>query len=122
MSKPNKPTYDPACYDLAEHFLQDEPFGNPGETSYEQACHDLALTIQQAVEDWFPKGAPNLTQEGKRGATLDTARGTDWRPLASKPPFQPCEERGIYTDDGDGLFYFKATHWRPLSVTSGLGK
>lgn len=47
-------TYDPACYELAEHFLKDEPFGNPNETSYEQACHDLALTIQKAVEDWFP--------------------------------------------------------------------
>jgi len=25
-----------------------------------------------------------------------------------------CEERGIYNHNGDGLFYFKPTHWRPL--------
>jgi hypothetical protein len=56
-------TYDPACYELAEHFLQDVPFGNPDETSYDQACHDLALTIQQAVEDWFPITLSKTKQE-----------------------------------------------------------
>lgn len=45
-------TYDPACYELAEHFLKDQPISEHS-TPYEQACHDLALTIQQAVEDWF---------------------------------------------------------------------
>ena len=45
-------TYDPACYELAEHFLKDEPISEHS-TPYEQACRDLALTIQQAVEDWF---------------------------------------------------------------------
>jgi hypothetical protein len=53
-----KLTYDPACYELAEHFMKDVPpnensRGHNGRTPHEQACHDLALTIQQAVEDWF---------------------------------------------------------------------
>lgn len=39
--------------------------------------------------------------------------GTMWFPIATKPPWTECEERGLYTHDGDGLFYFKATHWRP---------
>jgi hypothetical protein len=37
-----------------------------------------------------------------------------WLPIETKPPFVPCEERGIYNHNGDGLFYFKPTHWRPL--------
>ena len=45
-------TYDPAAYDLAEHFLQDEPCRNDPEL-YKKHCHSLALEIQQAVEDWF---------------------------------------------------------------------
>lgn len=45
-------TYDPASYDLAEHFLQDEPCRNDP-VLYKQHCDDLAKTIQQAVEDWF---------------------------------------------------------------------
>jgi hypothetical protein len=44
-------------------------------------------------------------------------RGDDWQPIATKPPFVRCEERGIYTDtDGDGLFYFSPTHWRPCGA------
>ena len=39
-------TYDPASYDLAEHFLQDER----KETSYAGRCHDLALHIQRGAE------------------------------------------------------------------------
>jgi hypothetical protein len=38
----------------------------------------------------------------------------EWLPIETKPPFVPCEERGIYNHDGDELFYFRATHWRPL--------
>ena len=45
-------TYDPACYDLAEHFLRSEPCSDDP-ALYKQHCHDLALTIQQAIEDWF---------------------------------------------------------------------
>ncbi len=41
-------TYDPACFALAEHFLQDEPI-----SSREAAAHELALLIQQTVEDWI---------------------------------------------------------------------
>lgn len=50
-------TYDPACYELAEHFLEHEPVSEYS-TPYEQACRDLALTIQQAVEDWFNTPEP----------------------------------------------------------------
>jgi hypothetical protein len=53
MSKIIRKNYDPACCELAEHFLKDATFGNPAETSYEQACHGLATAIQQTVEDWF---------------------------------------------------------------------
>lgn len=45
-------TYDPACYDLAEHFLQDEPC-KKDPALYERHADDLAKTIQQAIEDWF---------------------------------------------------------------------
>jgi hypothetical protein len=41
-------TYDPKCYELAEHFLQDGPFKR-----HEPACANLAKAIQQAIEDWF---------------------------------------------------------------------
>lgn len=47
-------TYDPACYELAEHFLQDEPCRSDPEL-YKKHCHSLALEIQQTVEDWFFK-------------------------------------------------------------------
>jgi hypothetical protein len=45
-------SYDPACYQLAEHFLQDGPISTAPAT-YRAACDDLAKTVQQAVEDWF---------------------------------------------------------------------
>lgn len=45
-------TYDPASYELAEHFLQDEPCRDDPEL-YKKHCHSLALEIQQAVEDWL---------------------------------------------------------------------
>jgi hypothetical protein len=45
-------TYDPACYDLAVHFLQNEPVVDD-EAMYRKYCDDLAKHIQQAVEDWF---------------------------------------------------------------------
>lgn len=41
-------TYDPKSYELAEHFLQDEPNLNT-----EGGCINLAKTIQAAVEGWF---------------------------------------------------------------------
>ena len=41
-------TYDRKSYELAEHFLQDEPNLN-----VENARVDLARTIQTAIEDWF---------------------------------------------------------------------
>lgn len=45
-------TYDSKSYELAEHFLQDEPCRDDPEL-YKKYCDDLAKTIQQAVEDWF---------------------------------------------------------------------
>lgn len=39
-------TYDEKCGDLADHFLVDEPALIP-------LKRELALTIQEAVEDWF---------------------------------------------------------------------
>ncbi len=44
-------TYDPACYDLAEYFLQDEPCSDDP-ALFKKHCHSLAIEIQQAVEDW----------------------------------------------------------------------
>lgn len=41
-------TYDVKCYELAIHFLQDEPNLDTQENQ-----HELAAEIQQAVEDWF---------------------------------------------------------------------
>ena len=38
-------TYDPACAELARHFLEDE--------ASESDVSELAGEIQQAVEDWM---------------------------------------------------------------------
>lgn len=43
-------TYDSRCYDLAEHFLSDEP------NASEEEREKLAAHIQQAVEGWFATG------------------------------------------------------------------
>lgn len=45
-------TCDQKSYELAEHFLQDEPCRNDPEL-YKKHCMSMALEIQQAVEDWF---------------------------------------------------------------------
>lgn len=45
-------TYDVRSYELAEHFLQDEPC-RKDPALYKAHCDSLAKTIQQAVEDWF---------------------------------------------------------------------
>ena len=44
-------TYDPASYDLAEHFLQHEPCRSDPEL-YKKQADSLARHIQKAVEDW----------------------------------------------------------------------
>jgi hypothetical protein len=41
-------TYDKKCWDLAVHFLSDEP-----ELDSPANCNELAGTIQEAVELWF---------------------------------------------------------------------
>ena len=49
-------SYDPASYDLAEHFMQHEPcWSDPA--FYKKQCDSLARDIQQAVEDWFQTNA-----------------------------------------------------------------
>lgn len=45
-------TYDPACYALAEKFLQDEPCSRDP-ALFKKHCHSMALEIQQTAEDWF---------------------------------------------------------------------
>lgn len=62
-------TYDPASYELAEHFLQDEPCRSDP-VLYKKHCHSLALEIQQTVEDWFftpdtPSPQVTAAPEGK---------------------------------------------------------
>lgn len=42
-------SFDSACFDLAEHFLQDEP----EEFRDENITNQLAQIIQDAVESWF---------------------------------------------------------------------
>lgn len=51
-------TFDPKCYELAEHFLSDEPAFN-----LKANKEELAGEIQAAVENW-----------------LDMARGKDREP------------------------------------------
>ena len=41
-------SYDPKCYELAEHFLADEP-----DLDSEQAREILALELQQSAETWI---------------------------------------------------------------------
>lgn len=41
-------TYDVKCFDLAEHFLQDEP-----ELNSDANAAELAAEIQEAIEDWL---------------------------------------------------------------------
>lgn len=61
-------TYDPACYELAEHFMRDEPCRNDPEL-FKKNCDSLAKDIQQAVEDWFivPDDADLPTADDVRG-------------------------------------------------------
>ena len=43
-----KLSFDSKCYDLAEHFLEDEPT-----LDNEDARNELAQEIQEAVESWI---------------------------------------------------------------------
>jgi hypothetical protein len=44
----------------------------------------------------------------------------DWLPIETKPPLTHVEERGEYRTDDGTLWYFKPTHWRPLSRRKAL--
>jgi hypothetical protein len=58
-------TYDAKCYELAEHFMQDDP-SRASPAMFKYRCHSLALDIQQAVEDWFD--APAIASTDGKGA------------------------------------------------------
>jgi hypothetical protein len=45
-------TFDPACQDLAEHFLLDEPNNKDSADIHAQRVRSLSVAIQQAIEDW----------------------------------------------------------------------
>jgi hypothetical protein len=45
--------YNPACFALAEHFLQDEPSLRGDRELYALHCSDLARAIQDAIENWL---------------------------------------------------------------------
>lgn len=43
-------TYDSKCYELAEHFLDEEFSSRP---DFTQLCHRLAQLVQETVEDFY---------------------------------------------------------------------
>jgi len=45
--------FDPDCLDLAEHFLQDEPYTRETATVHEDRVHGLAQAVQNAAELWI---------------------------------------------------------------------
>lgn len=50
--------HDPACYELAEHFLSDE-------AATEHDCTRLAQHIQDAVEDWIAENIMRAPEDRK---------------------------------------------------------
>lgn len=38
-----------------------------------------------------------------------------WLPIETKPVATHCQERGEYRSDDGLLWYFKPTHWRPIT-------
>ena len=56
-------TFDTKCFDLAAHFLSDEPeLNTPSNT------HDLAAEIQATVESWFEDKKPGAGPSDVSGA------------------------------------------------------
>jgi len=51
-------TYDPACAELAQFFLRDEP-------DLREQTHELAAHIQQAIEEWIARERMNREEEIK---------------------------------------------------------
>jgi hypothetical protein len=45
--------YDPACEDLAEHFLSEERITPDTETEHVQRVRSLSQALQTAAEDWL---------------------------------------------------------------------
>lgn len=58
MPKQYPATCDPACYDLASDFLEDEP----GLFNHDN-CNELAGLIQKTIEDHIAWKRDNLTPE-----------------------------------------------------------
>jgi hypothetical protein len=57
--------YDPACQDLAEHFLSDEPYTSATAEAQEDRVKSLSEAIQMAVDDWLDDNPrPALPQAG----------------------------------------------------------
>lgn len=48
--------YDPKCYELARHFLQDVEGLDTNERDL--LCDELAQRIQQTIEEWFEEMTP----------------------------------------------------------------
>lgn len=51
-------SYDPACYDLAAHFISDHP-------ELERLRDKLAQHIQDAIEEWIEGEQDRLNDEPK---------------------------------------------------------
>ena len=56
--------YDPACHELAEHFLGDDDV-SPAEN--ELRMQSLAGAIQQAVEDWIESEESGRAAQAAKG-------------------------------------------------------
>ncbi len=63
-------TYDVKSYELAEHFLQDEPCRNDP-ALYKRHADSLAKAIQQAVEDWFLSPDDDVEQLARKLCAID---------------------------------------------------
>lgn len=46
-------TFDPKCFELAEHFLSDRDVSGLSPQEIEALKKSLAWAIQEAVEDWM---------------------------------------------------------------------
>lgn len=56
-TKPREPTYDPKCYELAGHFLEDDQCMAISSTPYQKA---LAAEIQNTIENFVDRALCNL--------------------------------------------------------------
>jgi len=80
----------------------------------------LLLLLRHAAPNLVGKGGELDRQRDdllqRHWATERALSLPNWQPIGTKTPFAPCEERGVYDHDGDGLYFFRATHWRSLGA------